>query len=296
MLDDVTINQLRIFVAVCDETSFSGAARKLRRAQSAVSHAIIALETALNVRLFERGTKRPQLSAAGRNLLSDARAVIARTEELKFRAGSIADAGAPQLSIAVDAYFPRVRLVACLQTIQQLFPTMSATVRMTTMQRGEQLVLSGTCSLAVTIGDVPELDPSAIERHWLCDTRMVTVCAPSHPLATGEQPQPVDELSRFVQIIVTDFQRYAEDSQRAVAGERNWFVDDLNTKHDFLRAGLGWGHMPIDLVSDDLATGALVEIPRRAWHIGPVSFMISRRRGHELVPCERQVIDLLAGG
>jgi len=44
MLDNVTINQLRAFVAVCDQGSFSGAARELNRAQSAISHAIKALE------------------------------------------------------------------------------------------------------------------------------------------------------------------------------------------------------------------------------------------------------------
>ena len=47
MLDNVTINQLRAFVAVCDQGSFSGAARELNRAQSAISHAINALEPAV---------------------------------------------------------------------------------------------------------------------------------------------------------------------------------------------------------------------------------------------------------
>ena len=54
MLDNVTINQLRAFVAVCDQGTFSGAARELMRAQSAISHAISALESAFDVLLFER--------------------------------------------------------------------------------------------------------------------------------------------------------------------------------------------------------------------------------------------------
>ena len=87
MLDTVTINQLRTFIAVCEETSFTGAARRLRRAQSAVSHAISALETALGVELFERDARRAELTDAGRSLLPDARAVVARTEELKNREG-----------------------------------------------------------------------------------------------------------------------------------------------------------------------------------------------------------------
>jgi DNA-binding transcriptional LysR family regulator len=110
LLDGVTINQLRAFVAVCEEGSFSAAARRLKRAQSAISHAITALESALRVELFERDTRRTELSPAGRSLLADARAVISRTEEMKVRASSIAETGAPQISIAVDVYFPRARL------------------------------------------------------------------------------------------------------------------------------------------------------------------------------------------
>jgi hypothetical protein len=49
-----------------------------------------------------------------------------------------------------------------------------------------------------------------------------------------------------------------------------------------------------DLVADDLAAGALIKIERRAWHLRPIAFMVSRRRGHELSACEGQVIDLLA--
>src|ERR1700722_14746389 len=89
MLDNVTINQLRAFVAVCDQGSFSGAARELNRAQSAISHAIKALESAFDVELFERNTRKATLTAAGRSLVPDARAVISRTEEMKTRAVSI---------------------------------------------------------------------------------------------------------------------------------------------------------------------------------------------------------------
>lgn len=183
MLDNVTINQLRAFVAVCDEGSFSGAARALRRAQSAISHAIHALERAFDVMLFERNTRKATLTAAGRSLLPDARGVISRTEEMKMRAVAIAEAGVPQVSIAVDTYFPRAHLIECLRTVQADFPTVAINLRMTTMQGGERLVLDGTCALAVTIMDVPELSPGTMERQHLCDAQMVTVCAPSHPLA-----------------------------------------------------------------------------------------------------------------
>lgn len=295
MLDGVTINQLRTFVAVCDAGSFSGAAKTLLRAQSAVSHAVAALETALSVELFERDTRRATLSPAGKSLLPDARAVIARTEEMKTRARSIFTSGAPQLSIAVDVYFPRRHLIACLQRISVESPTAVVNLRMTTMQGGEALLLEGECMFAVTAADVPELKPSAIERHRLCDTVMVTVCAPSHPLASFHGAASRDDFSRHVQIVVTDNQPNAEKSSVSVAGERRWMVNELGAKHDLLKAGLGWGHMPEDLVADDLTNGTLVKIDRHAWHLRPLTFMISRRRGHAPSQSEDQLISMLAG-
>jgi DNA-binding transcriptional LysR family regulator len=293
MLDNVTINQLRAFVAVCDEGSFSGAARKLRRAQSAISHAIKALESAFDVELFERHTRKAQLTVAGHSLLPDARAVISRTEEMKNRASSIARTGAPQVSVAIDAYFPRAHLVDCLRTLQAEFRNAAINLRITTMQGGETLVLEGTCALAVTIKDVPEVSPDSMERQWLCEAEMVTVCAPSHPLASTPKPIPMDEFGRHIQIVVTDNQPGAEKTQQGVAGKRQWLVNDLGAKRDLVNAGLGWGHMPRHLVCDDLARGRLVELERHAWHIGSLTFMISQRRGHDLSPCESRLIELL---
>ncbi|SFL09814.1 LysR family transcriptional regulator [Rhodanobacter glycinis] len=293
MLDNVTINQLRAFVAVCDQGSFSGAARKLSRAQSAISHAIKALESAFDVELFERNTRKAQLTATGRSLLPDARAVISRTEEMKTRAGSIARAGAPQLSVAVDVYFPRAQLIDGLRTLQVEFPTAAINLRITTMQGGERLVFERECALAVTIENVPAVNPDAIERHWLCEAEMATVCAPSHPLASTPKPIPSDEFGRHVQIVVTDNQPHAEKTQQGVAGKRQWLVNDLGAKRDLLKAGLGWGHMPRHLVGEDLASGELIELERRAWHLGPLTFMVSQRRGHDLSPCESRLVELL---
>jgi|SRR5690348_5293188 DNA-binding transcriptional LysR family regulator len=293
MLDTVTINQLRAFVAVCDQGSFSGAARKLRRAQSAISHAIKALESAFDIELFERNTRKAQLTVAGRSLLPDARAVISRTEEMKNRAGAIAKAGTPQVSVAVDAYFPRAHLIGCLRTLQAEFPTAAINLRVTTMQGGENLVLEKVCALAVTIDDVPEANPDAVERRWLCEAKMVTLCAPSHPLASTPGPIPKDEFGRHVQIVVTDNQSGAEKTQQGVAGKRQWLVNDLGAKRDLLKAGLGWGHLPQHLVAEDLASGQLVELERRAWHFRPLTFVISQRRGYDLSPCESRLVELL---
>ena len=277
---------------MCDQGSFSGAARKLGRAQSAISHAVKALESAFDVELFERNTRKAQLSAAGRSLLPDARAVISRLEEMQNRAGAIARAGVPQ-AVAVDAYFPRARLVDCLRTLQAEFPTAAINLRITTMQGGESLVLERVCALAITIENGPEVNPDAIERSWLCETGMVTTCAPPHPIAAVPGPIPMDEFGLHIQVVVTDNQPGAEKTQQGVAGKRQWLVNDLGAKRDLLKAGLGWGHMPRHLVAEDLESGQLVELERRAWHIRSLTFVVSQRRGYDLSPSEARLVDLL---
>src|SRR3546814_13831659 len=76
---------------------------------------------------------------------------------MKHRVCAIANAGVPQVSVAVDAYFPRASLTDCLRTLQAEFPTAAINLRITTMQGGENLVLEKTCALAITIENVPEV-------------------------------------------------------------------------------------------------------------------------------------------
>src|SRR5260370_41981366 len=102
---------------------------------------------------------------------------------------------------------------------------------MTTMQRGERLGLEGPCALAVTITDVPELSPGTIERQHLCDAQMVTVCAPSHPLAAIAGPIPREELGRHIQLVVTDNQPDAEKTQQGGAGERQRRREDVGARN-----------------------------------------------------------------
>jgi DNA-binding transcriptional LysR family regulator len=86
---------------------------------------------------------------------------------------------------------------------------------------------------------------------------------------------------------------YSEKTQQGVAGERQRLVNDLGAKHDLLRGGLCWGHMPHHLVAEDLANGALVELQRRAWHMRPLTFMISQRRGYSFSECETRLVEFL---
>ena len=128
MLDTMTLDQLRALEAVAATGSFSAAARRLGRVQSAVSQAIQALETSLGIALFDRTGKVPQLNDAGRVVLEDARNLLRGAEALKARAESIAEELEPELTLAVESMFPMDVLTDSLKALQARFPLLPVTV------------------------------------------------------------------------------------------------------------------------------------------------------------------------
>src|ERR1700726_4361547 len=96
MLDAVSLDQLRTFIAAADEGSFSAAGRRLRRAQSVVSQTLANLEGQLGVKLFDQSGHLPVLTDQGRALLDNARTVAGDVDRLKARAKSLAGGLEPE--------------------------------------------------------------------------------------------------------------------------------------------------------------------------------------------------------
>ncbi|RQV04937.1 LysR family transcriptional regulator [Burkholderia cenocepacia] len=100
-------------------------------------------------------------------------------------------------------------------------------------------------------------------------------------------------MGRHIQLVVTGNQPDAEKTRQGGASERQRWGNDLGAKHDLLRGSLCWGHMPRHMVDADLAKGTLVELQRRAWHMRPLTFMVSQRRGYAFSGCETRLVELL---
>jgi DNA-binding transcriptional LysR family regulator len=258
MLDGMSMYQLRTFIAAADEGSFSAAGRKLRRAQSVVSHTLANLELQVGFPLFERTGRYPVLTDAGQALLEQARSAVGSMDAFKARARTLAEGLEPELAVAVDVMFPIATLTAAVQGFQQMFPTTPLRLYVEALGAVVQPLLAGQCRIAI-IGSLPDV-PAECASEYLTDVAAVTVVAPQHPLAAHQGTVLRSEVVKHVQLVLTDRSALTTGRNFGVVSPNVWRLADLGAKHAFLAAGLGWGHMPLHMVQADLDAGRLVRI------------------------------------
>jgi len=304
MFDPITLDQLRTFVTVVEEGSFSAAARRLRRVQSAVSTSMANLETQLGVQVWDRSTKIARLTDAGTALLGAARRVLGEMDSLRTLTTGLAGGVEARVSLCVDALFPVSALVdACVEFARE-FPLVDLRVDTQTMSAVAERVASGEATLGVA---GPLGARTSLERRVLAAVRMLAVVAPSHPLANADAKTkrtkrekarvPTAALADHVQIVLSERRDDGDEGvpDQAVLSPRTWRVADLHTKHAMLRAGLGWGNLPEHLVRADVAAGRLVVVRPEAWSDDEhtLTFSAVHRRDRPIGPAHQWLVGAL---
>jgi DNA-binding transcriptional LysR family regulator len=258
MLDGVSLDQLRTFIAAADEGSFSAAGRRLRRAQSVVSQTLANLEGQLGVKLFDRSGHLPVLTDQGRALLVNARTVAGDVDLLKARAKSLAGGLEPELSVAVDVMFPETTFAAAVAAFQKEFP---ATLLRFDIESSAVIepVFDGRCGIGV-VGSWA-LAPPQLTHEALLTVRVPVVVSAQHPLATHGRRIPRRVLADHIQISHIDPSDLSlELGATRFKYPKIWRLSHLGAKLAFLRAGFGFGGMPLHTIEADLVSGSLVEI------------------------------------
>jgi DNA-binding transcriptional LysR family regulator len=258
MLDGVSLDQLRTFIAAAEEGSFSAAARKLGRAQSVVSDLVGNLEGQVGVELFDRSGRYPRLTPHGEVLLTDARCVVAGVDRFKARAKGMAAGLEPELSAAIDVFYPIAAITESAKHFREEFPDTPLRLYVEALGGVVQPVIDGRASLAV-VGTLPVMPPG-LSAERLGGVAVVMVAAREHPLAAWPGIIPKEELARHVQLVLTDRSGLSFGREFGVMSPSTWRLADLFAKHAFLLNGLGWGGMPLHAVERDLAEGKLVRL------------------------------------
>jgi DNA-binding transcriptional LysR family regulator len=288
MFDPLTLDQMRVLVTVAETGSFSAAARRLSRVQSAISQAIQTMEATLGIALFDRSTRTPVLTDAGLAVVKDARAILASAKAMRARAESMAEDVEPELTLAVDAMFPMPLLMESLKALRGEFPKLPATVFTEALGGAEQRLRDGAARMAIYT--LPAGPPPDLTVDFITRIALVPVVAASHPLAQVEAPIARETLEPHVQLVLTDRTTMTQNLQGGIVSPHIWRFADLATRLEFLLAGFGWCNMPGHMVEAHIAAGRLKRLAIA--HRIPVELpvYVAHERGRALGRASRWLI------
>jgi DNA-binding transcriptional LysR family regulator len=119
-------------------------------------------------------------------------------------------------------------------------------------------VLDRRCAIGL-MGSLSPVPPQ-FSLEQVLPVRAIKVVSPLHPLAMYRAPIPMSVLVEHIQLVHADHSNVWRAGRLGLLSPRIWRLCDLAAKHHFLRAGFGFGIMPLHMVEADLASGALMEI------------------------------------
>jgi DNA-binding transcriptional LysR family regulator len=288
-MDALTLDQFAVFATVVDEGSFAGAARRLNRAQSAITYAIQKLEDQTGVELFDRSAYRPVLTDAGNALLPRARRILSDLDEYRLHARRMTKGLEDELTFLVHPYAPLDLLSSVLSSFHKEFPSVRINMSIASRDSGMVALLGGKADLAL----VPEMNPIGdnFERAVCIPLEIILAAAPSHPLAQTGGIFPLEMLRDHMRLMA---QGILSDEENAVLhswgmdGLNVWRVMDFRILRELLLAGVGYGTMVRARVESEIAQGKLVVLRPEGWgdanHTVRVPLMITHAATRPLGP------------
>ncbi|CAG9201985.1 LysR family transcriptional regulator [Paraburkholderia tropica] len=264
-----SLDQLEVFVTATREPSFSATARRLGKAQSAVSTAIGELEIDLGVTLFDRRGRYPVLTPEGEALLSEAEAVLSRCDGLRERASALTSKQEARIAIGVEDAFPRAALVPVLKRLPERFPAVQVDVRQPSDDDLLEMVLKERVSLG--LGCARAQYPAGIGFCRLGQVTFVNVAHRDHPLARYENVR-FAQLSDQLHLLLAGQNMHLLTAEY-LKSPRTWTVQSHAMLVDLLKDGVGWTSVPRWSIEKELAAGELVELkleayPFTEWTVG----------------------------
>jgi DNA-binding transcriptional LysR family regulator len=259
LLDGLTLDQFTVFVTVVEEGSFSAAARRLSRAQSAITYTVQGLEAQTGTDLFDRSAYRPTLTPAGRALLPRARRILEGVADWRKQARSLIQGVEARLTLALDVMAPTGPLAAVLKAFSAEFPIVEVTLLVQPLEATYTALQQERADLGVVV-EVP--DPrllEGLERQSCGRLAFVLVAAPDHPLAQKREPLTSEDLRDHIQLLLSTGEASGSRDYGGQAINR-WRVTDMGLRYRLLLGGVGWSTMPHHLVAEDLAEGRLVAL------------------------------------
>lgn len=255
----MTLDQLVSLDAIVASGTFRGAADRLNKAQSAVSHQIKKLEDELGFDLFLRDAYRPKLSPEGEVFFREVTRVLEQVHGLKTVAAGLRSEQEPMISIAMTATMSLDPILNILGDVGRAFP--GTHIKLVTEMMGGPLarLMKGDADLIIAGLDGVPIDE--VETLLVGSITIQPVASPGFPAAERSGVKSRREMQSYTQVIVSGTGGKDYDQSRdLLSGGQRWTVSDFQAKKSIIKAGLGWGGIPEHLMPEELAAGELVPL------------------------------------
>jgi DNA-binding transcriptional LysR family regulator len=188
----MTLEQLRVFIAVAECEHVTKAAQSLNLTQSAVSAAIAALESRHAVKLFSRVGRRIELTESGRIFLAEARAVLARTQAAELALSELSGLQRGALTIHASQTIASYWLPQYLVQFHQTYPRIKINLVNGNTTQVARAVEIGSADLGFVEGRV---EAEHLVQQAIARDQLVLVVGRKHPWASRRSVSSSDLLS-----------------------------------------------------------------------------------------------------
>ena len=289
------LQQFLAFAQTARRGSFAAAARDLGGSPSTLAKSVARLETALGVKLFHRTTRQVSLTADGERLFHRCERVLAEFEALQADAAGSRVAPSGTLRVDLPIFYGRRFVLPLLARLQGEHPALTFEVR---MQDGFADLVRDGIDLAVRMG---ELRDSSLVARRIDSQTLVFVASPAYLKAHGT-PQRIEDLAAHQAVA---FRMPSSGRKRPWQVRQGRRTVELQPAHTLLisdteslgaaaRLGLGLCQLPDNIVQDELASGARVEVlPACRPPAMPISAVVPS--GRLVPPRVRVLLDALEG-
>src|SRR5699024_5583280 len=145
----ITLRQLEYFVGICETGSMTAASRQIHVSQSAISMALSDLEAALGVQLFIRRARGLTITQSGRQLLSEARRLLASVDDLQNNASDLSNALSGRLAIGCYSTLSIALLPLIIDDYLLAHPDVDIDFTVGSHQDVQQRIRDGRCEVAL---------------------------------------------------------------------------------------------------------------------------------------------------
>ena len=268
------VHQLRVFMAVAENLSFTRAAQALYLTQSAVSHQVAALEKELASPLFVRHGRTISLTPAGLVLADHSRRVFGalREAELAVRQASRQDLG--RLRVGASSTACQYIIPESLREFRECFPGYTLSIIPGDTPLVTEHLLDGSIDLGLIIR--PERKVK-LSYHDLMVDELGFLVSPLHPWARGgkvDRRQLADQNMVLYSRTSETFRLVEKYFIRSGAPLREWTeLGSMEAIKELVKLGLGVGILAPWVAQKELVEGSLRAVPlgkrklKRRWGI-----------------------------